>query len=178
MRHIAWSPENEVFIGQIDAEHRDLYQVGEALERAIQEKAPSVERSKHLDTLVTHIEDHFQHEEWLMQSVRYPAYGWHRQQHDTARRRLKLFVPLIEAGNDEASDAFFEFLVGWLNDHTAVADRMMAAFVRNYERAHAKGSVERWLRGKQPLSLGRPTDPAEEVGSFAKRPVGAELDRP
>src|SRR5579872_1738522 len=117
MRHIAWSAENEVFIAQIDAEHRDLFQVAEDFERAVEEKAPPSEWGKRLDTLVTHITDHFQHEEWLMQSVRYPSYGWHRQQHETARRRLKLFVPLVEEGNEEAANALFEFLAGWLNDH-------------------------------------------------------------
>src|SRR5581483_3519923 len=122
MRQIAWNPENEVFIAQIDAEHRDLFEAAQALERAIQEKAAPPELGKHLDTLVTHLEDHFCHEEWLMQSVRYPSFGWHRQQHDTVRRRVKLFVPLIEGGDEEAAGAFFEFLGDWLNDHTGVAD--------------------------------------------------------
>jgi hypothetical protein len=79
-----------------------------------------------------------------MQSVKYSSYGWHKQQHDTARRRLKLFAPLIESGDAEASDLFLEFLEGWLREHTTLTDRMMAAHVRNYERAHATGALERW----------------------------------
>ena len=175
MRHIAWSPENEVFIAQFDAEHRDLYEIAGELERCIEAQAPDAERGKHLDTLATHIEEHFQHEEWLMQSVHYPSYGWHRQQHDSARRRLRLFVPLVEAGDEEAAEAFFEFLGGWLNDHTGVADRMMAAFVRNYERAHATGAVERWLRARTPVPVAHATNAAEESGPHPQRPVSAEL---
>lgn len=144
MPPIAWSPENEVFIAQIDAEHRDVYQVSAEFERAIKEKLPLHELCAHLRTVGARMEEHFVHEEWLMQSVQYPSLGWHRQQHQTARRRLKLFKPLIEAGDAEAAEAFLEFLAGWLHDHTTVTDRMMAAFVRNYERAHAASALERW----------------------------------
>ncbi|HLK48549.1 MAG TPA: hemerythrin family protein [Bryobacteraceae bacterium] len=144
MSHFAWSSENEIFLVQIDAEHRDLFQIAAGLENALEGKAPPPEIHNYLHALAAHLEEHFSHEEWLMQSVRYPSYGWHRQQHDTARRRLKLFVPMVEEGNPEAVDAFLEFLAGWLQDHIGVTDRMMAAFVRNYERAHSTSALERW----------------------------------
>ena len=79
-----------------------------------------------------------------MQSVAYPSYGWHKQQHDTVRRRLKLFIPMVESGDKEATELFLEFLAGWLHDHTSVTDRMMASYVRNYERSHAASALERW----------------------------------
>jgi hemerythrin len=205
MGHFAWSTENEVFIAQIDAEHRDIFQLAEGLESAIETQAPPAEIREHLHALAAHAEDHFSHEEWLMQSVSYPSYGWHRQQHDTARRRLKLFVPLVEEGNIEAIDAFLEFLAGWLTDHTSVTDRMMASFVRNYERAHATSALERWgAPSTRPASAAHHSH-AAEVGPYpktlrfcktcghqtahemrpsgllcrncAERSVGAELDR-
>jgi hemerythrin len=164
MRHFAWSAENEVFIAQIDAEHRDLFQTAEGLERSLEEKAAPAETQQYLQALAAHMEEHFSHEEWLMQSVRYPLFGWHRQQHDTARRRLKLFLPLIEEGNVEAVSAFFEFLAGWLNDHTTVTDRMMAAFVRNYERAHAASALERWEARFEVSPTKRETADPEQAG--------------
>jgi hemerythrin-like metal-binding protein len=88
---------------------------------------PRVEVRDHLRALSAHAEDHFSHEEWLLQSTSYPSYGWHRQQHDTVRRRLKLLVPLIEKGDQEATDLFLEFLSGWLQDHTGATDKMMGA---------------------------------------------------
>ncbi len=168
MRHFAWSSENEVFIAQIDAEHRDLFQVAERLDRAIEARAPPAETREYLHALAAHLEDHFSHEEWLMQSVAYPAFGWHRQQHDTARRRVKLFVPLIEAGDGEAADLLLEFMADWLNDHTTITDRMMAAFVRNYERALATSALERWGAPAGRTRRIEARGPAEEVG-----PLGA-----
>jgi hemerythrin len=205
MGHFEWSTENEVFIAQIDAEHRDIFQLAEGLERAIETQAPPAEIREHLHALAAHAEEHFSHEEWLMQSVSYPSHGWHRQQHDTARRRLKLFVPLVEEGNIEAIEAFLEFLAGWLTDHTSVTDRMMASFVRNYERAHATSALERWGAPSIRLAAAPHHSPAAQAGPYpktlrfcktcghqtahemrpsgllcrncAERSVGAELDR-
>lgn len=143
MREIQWSSENEVFIAQIDAEHRDLFQLAEGFERAVTQHAPPLAIREHLSAFAAHVAEHFSHEEWLMQSVEYPSYGWHKQQHETVRRRLKLLGPLIESGDSEATSLFLEFLANWLNDHTSVTDRMMAAYVRNYERAHGTNAFER-----------------------------------
>jgi hemerythrin len=145
MRHFRWSKENEVFLAQIDAEHRELFRVADELEHAIAAGGPAHRVKTLLHSLVTHAGDHFSHEEWLMQSTAYPSFGWHKEQHETARRRLKLFVPLIEGGEIEAIELFFEFLSGWLEDHTSVTDRMMAAHVRNYERAHGGSTLAGWV---------------------------------
>jgi hypothetical protein len=101
-----------------------------------------------------------------MQSVKYPSYAWHKQQHDTARRRLKLFAPLVESGDAEATELFFEFLEGWLQDHTGLTDRMMAAHVRNYERSHAASALERWGTTR-PAGVAPPVSSGED-GPFPR----------
>src|SRR5438105_2049317 len=35
MRHFKWSQENEVFVAQIDAEHRDLFRIADGLQQAL-----------------------------------------------------------------------------------------------------------------------------------------------
>jgi hemerythrin len=173
MRDFEWSSEeNEIYIAQIDAEHRDLFQLARGLEQALKRHLPQTDILEHVHALATHAEEHFSHEEWLMQSVSYPSYAWHRSQHETARRRLKLFVPLVENGDEEAADVFLEFLAGWLHDHTSVTDRMMGAYVRNYERAHATNALERWdtamaRAAAARVSAGR-RGSAAETGPFPK----------
>ena len=144
MRNFRWSENNEVFLPQVDAEHRDLFRIADELQQAIAGQAVAADVKRHLDTLVAHAEEHFSHEEWLMQSVKYSSYGWHKQQHNTARRRLQVFAPLVESGESEAAELLLDFLEGWLQDHISVTDRMMAAHVRNYERANATSAIERW----------------------------------
>jgi len=162
MRDFRWREENEVFLAQIDAEHRDLFGIADGLQQAVAGKAKAVVE-EHLHSLIAHAEEHFSHEEWLMQSVKYSSYGWHKQQHNTARRRLKLFAPLVESGESEAAELLLEFLEGWLRDHISVTDRMMAASVRNYERANATSALERW---GTPADASRGRTTAAETGPF------------
>ena len=87
--------------------------------------------------LLAAAEDHFAHEELLMQAARYPLLNWHRRQHETARNAARPLVARIEAGDRQAVKALLELLAGWMKDHLAVADRMMAAALRAYARAGA-----------------------------------------
>ena len=143
MGRFTWSTENEVFLAPVDAEHRGLFRFADELQVAIAKSAPPDAICEHLHRLEEYMAEHFSHEEELMREVGYLSYGWHRAQHDTARRRLKLLVPLIETGDIQAAELCLEFLAGWLHDHTTLTDKMMTAFVRNYERTRAARSVDR-----------------------------------
>ncbi|HJT90108.1 MAG TPA: hemerythrin family protein [Bryobacteraceae bacterium] len=158
MREFRWNQENEVFLSHLDAEHRDLFQVADGLQQAILGGTVAAGLRPYIQKLSDHLEEHFSHEEWLMQSVRYPSYAWHKQQHEAARRRMKLFIPLIESGDAEAADVFLDFLAGWLHDHTSLTDRMLAAYVRNYERAHSPSTAKRAGAAGRPTAAdgGRP----------------------
>ena len=81
---------------------------------------------------------HFAHEERLMRAARYGSMRWHKQSHDAARRRVGQFARRIEKGDTKAGLELVEYLRSWLHDHTAIADRMMAAFLRNQQRCIGK----------------------------------------
>ena len=57
---------------------------------------------------------------------------------------------MVEAGDKDAAELLLEFLAGWLQDHTTVTDKMMGAYVRNYERTHATSAFERWSEARSP----------------------------
>ena len=136
MRLFKWHKSNAVFFPEIDNQHRAVFQATGELQQALRGGAPLFEDQEVLHRLIAAIEDHLAHEEKLMRSARYLSFEWHKQQHDTARKRLRQYVPLIEAGDAQAGAALVEFLTHWLDDHTAVTDRMMGAFLRNRQRAH------------------------------------------
>jgi len=137
MRLFKWNKSHAVFVPEIDNEHRAIFQAAAELQQAIQSGAPLFQVQEILHRLIAGTEDHFTHEEQLMQAERYLSFDWHKQQHDTVRKRLRQYVPLIEAGDPEAGTALIEFLSHWLRDHTSLTDRMMGAFLRNQQRAHA-----------------------------------------
>ena len=137
MRPLRWTKAHEVYLPQIDAEHRNLFQTADELHRAILCEADSDQVQAHLGALISSVEEHFTHEERLMRSVGYPSFAWHKRQHDGVRRTVKELASRIEQGDPAAPTALLKYLSEWLRDHTGLTDRMMGAYLRNYERRHA-----------------------------------------
>jgi hemerythrin len=137
MRLFKWHKANACFVPRMDEEHRAIYQEADELQQSLEAAAPEFELLEILHRLIATTEDHLVYEEGLMRSTRYEMFDWHRQQHDTLRKRLRQFVPLVEDGDRQAVLALIEFLSKWLKDHTALADRMLGAHLRNQDRQHA-----------------------------------------
>ena len=137
MRLFKWTKANACFVPELDDEHRAIYCVADELHQSLIAAAPEFEIFEIFHRLIATAEDHLLHEEGLMRSTRYDARAWHQQQHDALRKRLRQFVPLVEAGDRQAAIALIEFLSKWLKDHTALADRMLGAHLRNQNRLHA-----------------------------------------
>jgi hemerythrin len=127
-----WNRNHSVYLPEIDAEHRAIFQLGEELVKSI---ASGTDLSRPILTnLIASAEDHFRHEERLMKASHYNAFGWHKKQHDAVRWRVRRLVKQIDAGKPEAATELLEFLDSWLKTHTSVSDRMFGAYVRNFLR--------------------------------------------
>ena len=125
-----------IFIPEIDAEHRILFRLVDELATALHSHSRQT-RSAALESLVSHMQDHFAHEERLMRASRYDALAWHKGQHDGARRQVRQFIKRIEEGDRKAGAELLQYLAGWLQNHMPVTDRMMAAYLRNFQRRRA-----------------------------------------
>jgi len=134
MQLFRWSKTHEVYLPEIDAEHRHLFQRGSELYKAILAGAEPDRLSALLTDLLQAAEDHFEREERLMRSAGFPSFAWHKQQHDAVRKRARECSARIAAGESEARVELLTFLSSWLCDHTSVADRMMGAYIRNWQR--------------------------------------------
>jgi hemerythrin len=124
-----------VFMPTLDAEHKRLQEAVQALRRISDVEGGGPQTF--LRSLAEQIDAHFAGEEQLMRSSRYPAYDWHKRQHDAARKRVTQFAARVEASEAGAVSEMASFLTDWLNDHTGLHDRMMAAYLRNYRRTHS-----------------------------------------
>jgi hemerythrin-like metal-binding protein len=138
MALIKWSDGNAVYVPEIDAEHRGVFLIAGELHKALLAHAAPEKVRAVLRNLLTRTEAHLQHEERLMRAVDYPSYEWHKRQHDTVRKRFKALAPRIAGGDSDASMLLLDFLTGWLRDHTALSDRMMASYLRNHDRVHTR----------------------------------------
>ena len=128
-----WSSEHDIYLPEVDAEHRALFLAGEELHRALQAGARAEKLKQGLHHLLELTEAHFLNEERLMRESGFASLEWHCRQHDTVRKKAKS----LSAGDRKALMSGLEFLAGWLHDHTSVADRIMAAHVRNWSRRMA-----------------------------------------
>ena len=133
-----WNKAHAVFIAELDEEHKALFRAGQELEQALKGKAAAAGLESRIQGLIEQVGSHFDHEERLMRDSKCPSLEWHKGQHNAARRRLQGFVGSIEEGDADAPQLLLEYLAGWLQDHTALTDRMMAAHVRNHWRATAR----------------------------------------
>ena len=134
MRPFKWSTAKAVYLPEIDAEHRELFQLAEQLHCAtIDGSAPQAVDTL-LDGLVEHVVAHFEHEERMMQDSDYPSRDWHIRQHQTAARKTTALVEMVRQGDPRASLELLEFLHGWLRDHIGVADKMLGSYLRNHRR--------------------------------------------
>lgn len=137
MRLFRWTRARSVFIPEFDAEHRNLHQIADSLNTALSAGAPLESLVPSVRAFIDAAEDHFSHEERMMRAAHYPLFNWHKRQHDTARNAAMARLARMEAGDPQAVEELLDFLSGWLKDHLAVTDRMMAAAVRAFTRYHA-----------------------------------------
>ncbi len=137
MHRFKWTKAHAVYVPEVDAEHRNLFRLADELEQIALRGSGTAHVLDAARALIAAVEDHFTHEERMMRTVEYPAFAWHKAQHDTARKRARQMLPRIENGDGQAVPLLLEFLLGWLKDHTGLTDRMFGAYLRNHERLTA-----------------------------------------
>jgi hemerythrin-like metal-binding protein len=129
-----WSPDDLVFVTQMDADHQKLIREIEAVRKALAPATPTTEAGFRCWQLSKCLSAHLVSEERMMRRSRYPASQWHASQHNAGRTKMARLVAAIQ-GKDvpHIEDALRE-LGHWMKDHIALADRMLAAHLRNDSR--------------------------------------------
>ncbi|SRR5579871_5053279 len=129
-----WNDSFATSVREVDDEHRALFRLCDALESRLEAGAETSEIQALAADVIIHAAHHFAHEERQMRAAGYSLYGWHRSQHQNARRRLRTYEQHLRRGEREKAAELVSFLSGWLNEHVRLADRMFGAFMRNHDR--------------------------------------------
>ena len=137
MRQFKWTKAHATFLPEVDAEHRSLFRLADELHQAVRAGRDTLAVRSLMQSLMASIEEHFTHEERIMEAARCESYEWHRHQHDTLRQKAKGFLDQFEAGDERAPLGFVTFMARWFRDHMGLSDRMMGAQVRNSDRLQA-----------------------------------------
>ncbi len=137
MSRSQWREDRAIHLPEVDAEHRSIYLLLAELKETAARDVPVADLSAKVRAFLADVEDHFAHEERLMQEAGYAMLSWHKRQHDTLRTRLADCAGRMQAGERKALRDLVRFASRWLNDHVAIADHMMGASLRNHQRSHA-----------------------------------------
>ena len=152
MKTLQWSSSHAVFVTEIDDEHKEIFQAVADLQAGLH--PPQANLQELTGRLIASVNGHFAHEERLMRAARYESLRWHKRLHEAARRRVVELVHQLEQGDPEAGRSLVAYLTDWLPSHTRIADRMMAAALRN----HRRGMYRMYLHAST-----RPVDSCEWV---------------
>jgi len=136
MRPFEWSEEYGVSVPEIDSDHQAMFRVADGLYRALVAETSASQAQPVFRELATHAGEHFSHEERLMRASGYPLYAWHKRQHAVVNGKMKLLERRILHDDRNAALLVLDLSV-WLKNHIRLADRMLGAYLRNYQRAQA-----------------------------------------
>ena len=118
----------------LEDEHQAIFDACTNLRRALREDAPLRELRSIAKNLSAHAAGHFSHEEREMRKTGYSLYPWHRRQHHAALSKANALARGIDSGDREAARELLQFMTKWMTDHVGLADRLLAAHLRNRQR--------------------------------------------
>jgi diguanylate cyclase (GGDEF)-like protein/hemerythrin-like metal-binding protein len=121
-------PSYESGIAEIDSQHRQLVELINRLNNAINSSESPGFIARTLDELIAYTELHFSMEEALMQKYDYPDFLAHKTSHagllaDIEQSNIQLETP-------EREIVVLQTLKGWLISHVEFSDKVLADYLR------------------------------------------------
>ncbi|HLK22733.1 MAG TPA: bacteriohemerythrin [Bryobacteraceae bacterium] len=125
-----WKEEYSVGHPEIDAQHKQLFQLADDLNAAMTGGKGNKVLTKTLASLIDYTKHHFSCEEQLMKRNFYPDYLNHKALHDDLTARVIELQKQFASGRTAMSIDVFHFLKDWLTHHIGEQDRKVAAYLR------------------------------------------------
>jgi hemerythrin-like metal-binding protein len=122
---IAWRPEFETGIPDVDHEHRELVGLINQLHAALEAGASKDEVARFLGEVFARISAHFALEESIMRKHRYDEYAEHKADHE------KLLDDIRDIMDAHAADAYFDY-------RDALASAVRDWFVEHFRTKDAR----------------------------------------
>ena len=140
-----WSDEYAVGIDSIDDQHRRIFGLAAAMEKALLTADAAEMAGVVIQQLRDYIDDHLAHEEQMMAEVGFPGLEAHV---DTHRRMSAKVAELLEEQGDGLVRVteVHRFIATWLRRHILETDMQYVEFVRQKraeEAGEEAGGVER-----------------------------------
>lgn len=124
-----WTPCLATGIRQVDLQHQELLEIGNALERAAQAQAVARAVDEILPRLSAYVTFHFSTEERLIAGR--PGAASHRARHLGEHRAFARRVAALRSGAPTPAELidFVDYLARWLVGHIQTTDRELITLV-------------------------------------------------
>ena len=123
-----WSPNLSVGVEALDADHEELLDLLNALDGAVGQAAGHDAITRKLDELIARTEEHFRHEEQMMDRARYPQAEHHKLVHRALEEEIRAFRQDHIAGTDIGPE-IAEFIKRWLISHIIESDKHLGGYL-------------------------------------------------
>lgn len=127
---IPWTEELSVQIETIDAQHKKLVDIINAMYEAMQVGKATDFMCRILADLTAYTQDHFAYEERLFKRHGYAQAAVHHDSHTILIQQLKALQDQMDEGQP-ISIKVFSFLKKWLSEHILKEDRQYSPFLRS-----------------------------------------------
>lgn len=131
MALFAWKTEYSVEVNTFDAHHRRLIELMNIVHDAIAAGKHQSVIGKILRELNDYTYYHFESEEKLMQTHRFPEYSQHKLQHDNFVAKVRECISRYEDGSLNLTLELLSFLTNWLKTHIMEADKKITQFLKS-----------------------------------------------
>lgn len=130
MSLIRWKSVYETGIVALDDEHRQLVDQINCLSEIIRQK-----QGEALDdifaVLASYTENHFQHEERLMEQYGFPDLAEHQAVHQALRDRVGEIQARTDITDAELAKELYRFLRAWLLEHIVEVDKKYGVYLES-----------------------------------------------
>lgn len=126
-----WSEALAIGVGEIDQQHRELFQRFEALVEACRQGQGRSRLVELHAFLGDYVERHFADEEALMRSKDYPRAAEHAEQHAKFRQQMAGLTALLSSHGPSIALLVEtnQKVMQWLTEHINKTDRALAAYL-------------------------------------------------
>jgi hemerythrin len=157
MTFLSWRNDYEVQHSQIDSEHRELFRLVNEFHDKSSSKESQVESSQTLSKLVAYAEEHFQHEEALMEIAGYPQLEHHRELHVDLVSSIFDLNSRLAADSVKLNAGTLSFLKNWLVEHIVHEDMDFRDFrLRQIKQAKSAAEKEAQKKSEEVESASTP----------------------
>ena len=129
MAFLSWHDRYRLGHAEIDAQHRQLFEVVNHFDDVIEMDMPT-ELGRIVDDLIASATEHFRCEEALMEQIEFPDRSGHCRMHEELISQLRQMRAKMKAGGHLSAKSVAMFLVDWLTYHILREDMEFKPYLK------------------------------------------------